>query len=53
MTTDGYIDLFGFKKGDADLTELQNKELKTGRIAMLGIAGMFCEAIIPGSNPVR
>lgn len=51
MNTDGYIDLFGIKKGGGDLTDLQNKELKNGRLAMLGIAGFVCEGLIPGSNP--
>ena len=47
----GYIDLFGYSKSGEDFTDLQNQELKNGRLAMIGIAGFVCSALVPGSVP--
>jgi len=48
---DGYIDLFGYGKSGEDFTDLQNQELKNGRLAMIGIIGFMSSALIPGSVP--
>ena len=47
----GYIDIFGYSKSGEDFTDLQNQELKNGRLAMIGIAGFVCSALVPGSVP--
>ena len=48
---DGYIDLFGYGKSGEDFTDIQNQELKNGRLAMIGIIGFMSSALIPGSVP--
>ena len=50
---DGWINIFGVSnsKGGAELASLKAKEIKNGRLAMIGIASFYCSAVIPGSVP--
>jgi len=58
MTTNGYIDIFGFQKATTsgkrlgrDLEAAQTAELKNGRLAMIGIASFYSAATLEGSVP--
>jgi len=49
----GSFDPMGMSKGDAEkLDTLKLKEIKNGRLAMVAIMGMFCQASVTGTGPV-
>jgi len=48
----GFDPLKFSKKPGFDLQEKQLSELKNGRLAMVGVASLACEHVIPGSVPL-
>eukprot|EP00218_Dolichomastix_sp_CCMP3274_P002459 CAMPEP_0170164262 /NCGR_PEP_ID=MMETSP0033_2-20121228/78015_1 /TAXON_ID=195969 /ORGANISM="Dolichomastix tenuilepis, Strain CCMP3274" /LENGTH=268 /DNA_ID=CAMNT_0010401903 /DNA_START=426 /DNA_END=1232 /DNA_ORIENTATION=- len=49
----GIFDVAGFSNDGADLTEMKVKELKNGRLAMLGFAGFIMQAQATGEGPLK
>jgi hypothetical protein len=51
----GLFDPFNLssKKGAARLAEGRASEIKNGRLAMIGVAGMYAAATLPGSVPLQ
>jgi hypothetical protein len=51
----GLYDPFGFSKNKSEeaLAKGRDREIKNGRLAMIGIAGLYCAATIPGSVPLQ
>nr|6L4T_13 Chain 13, Fucoxanthin chlorophyll a/c-binding protein Lhcq11 [Chaetoceros gracilis]6L4U_13 Chain 13, Fucoxanthin chlorophyll a/c-binding protein Lhcq11 [Chaetoceros gracilis]BBO94019.1 fucoxanthin chlorophyll a/c protein 13 [Chaetoceros gracilis] len=51
----GLFDPFGFSKGksEEELAKGRDREIKNGRLAMIGVAGLYCAATIPGSVPLQ
>lgn len=51
----GIYDPFGFSKNksEATLAKGRSAEIKNGRLAMIGVAGMYAAATIPGSVPLQ
>ena len=51
----GLYDPFNFSKGKTaeQLARGRDVEIKNGRLAMIGVAGLYFAAIIPGSVPLQ
>ena len=51
----GLYDPFGLsaKKSDAAKARGRDVEIKNGRLAMIGIAGLYFQSVIPGSVPLQ
>jgi len=51
----GLYDPLGFSKGksEAELAKGRDREIKNGRLAMIGVAGLYCAATIEGSVPLQ
>jgi hypothetical protein len=51
----GLYDPFNFHKGKSadQLARGRDVEIKNGRLAMIGVAGLYFESIIPGSVPLQ
>lgn len=51
----GLFDPFGISKGKSEeaLARGRSSEIKNGRLAMIGIAGMWAAATLPGSVPLQ
>jgi len=51
----GLYDPLGFAKGKSPeaLARGRDVEIKNGRLAMIGIAGLYAQAVIPGSVPLQ
>jgi len=51
----GLYDPLGFstKKSEETLAKGRDREIKNGRLAMIGVAGLYCAATIPGSVPLQ
>ena len=51
----GLYDPFGIsaKKSEAALAKGRDREIKNGRLAMIGVAGLACAATIEGSVPLQ
>jgi hypothetical protein len=51
----GLYDPAGFSKGKSEEAKAKgrDREIKNGRLAMIGIAGMYAAAAIPGSVPLQ
>jgi light-harvesting complex I chlorophyll a/b binding protein 3 len=48
-----FFNLFGLGKDAAGMKELQTKEIKNGRLAMLAIFGFGAQAVITHTDPVK
>ena len=51
----GLYDPYGFSKGKTEeqLARGRDVEIKNGRLAMIGVAGMYAAATLPGSVPLQ
>lgn len=51
----GLYDPFNFSKGktEAQLARGRDVEIKNGRLAMIGVAGLYFQSVIPGSVPLQ
>lgn len=51
----GLYDPAGFSKGKSEeaLAKGRDREIKNGRLAMIGVAGLYCAATIEGSVPLQ
>ena len=51
----GLFDPFGLSKGKSEEKKAKGRasEIKNGRLAMIGVAGMYAAAVIPGSVPLQ
>ena len=51
----GLFDPFNLSKNKSDAKKAQGRasEIKNGRLAMIGVAGMYAAACIPGSVPLQ
>ena len=51
----GLYDPLGFAKGKSEEQKARGRsaEIKNGRLAMIGMAGLYCQAVIPGSVPLQ
>ena len=51
----GLYDPAGISKGKSEEAKAKgrDREIKNGRLAMIGIAGMYAAAAIPGSVPLQ
>jgi len=51
----GLYDPFGLSKGKSEEKKAKGRasEIKNGRLAMIGVAGMYAAAVIPGSVPLQ
>ena len=51
----GLYDPFSLSKGKSDeqLARGRDVEIKNGRLAMIGIAGLYFASVIPGSVPLQ
>ena len=51
----GLYDPLGFSKNKSEevLAKGRDREIKNGRLAMIGVAGLYCAASIEGSVPLQ
>lgn len=51
----GLYDPFGFSKNKSPeaLAKGRASEIKNGRLAMIGVAGLYAAATVPGSVPLQ
>ena len=51
----GLYDPLGFSKGKSEEAKARGRdvEIKNGRLAMIGMAGLYFQSIIPGSVPLQ
>lgn len=51
----GLYDPFGLSSGKSEEAKARGRsvEIKNGRLAMLAMAALYCEATIPGSVPFQ